>query len=98
MAVLRIDRFVINPHDASELVNRRNALVAAVKDAVPGLLETRLVRVDDSRWMDMWRWDTLANAQAAASRAQAGGFPQAAAAFELTRDVVTEFTEIVDER
>jgi hypothetical protein len=54
--------------------------------------------VDESHWIDMWRWDTRANAQAAASRAQAGGFPQAAAAFELARDVVTEFTEIVDER
>ena len=98
MAVLRIDRFVVNPDDASELINRRNALVAAVNDTVPGLLESRLVRVDESHWIDMWRWDTLANAQAAASRAQAGGFPEAAAAFELTRDVVTEFTEIVDER
>ena len=98
MAVLRIDRFVINPNDATELVNRRNALVAAVRDAVPGLLESRLVKVDDSHWIDMWRWDNLASARAAASRAQAGGFPEAAAAFELASDVVTEFTEIVDER
>jgi hypothetical protein len=98
MAVLRIDRFVIDPRNASELINRRNALVAAVRDAVPGLLESRLVKVDESHWIDMWRWDTRANAQAAASRAQAGEFPQAAAAFELARDVVTEFTEIVDER
>lgn len=98
MAILRIDRFVVDPRDASELINRRNALVIAVREAVPGLLESRLVKVDDSHWIDMWRWDTLASAQAAASRAQAGGFPEAAAAFELARDVVTEFTEIVDER
>ena len=55
MAVLRIDRFVINPRDTAELINRRNALVAAVRDAVPGLLESRLVKVDESHWIDMWR-------------------------------------------
>ena len=42
--------------------------------------------------------DSHENARTAATRAQAGAFPEAAAAFELASEVVTEFTEIVDER
>lgn len=98
MTVLRIDRFAIDPDQAGELLSRRNALVAAVRNTVPGLLEARLAKLDDRNWIDMWRWDSLENAQAAVVRAQAGAYPEAATAFELTRDVVTEFTEIVDER
>jgi heme-degrading monooxygenase HmoA len=98
MTVLRIDRFTVEPDNAAELLTRRAALVAAVRGTVPGLLEARLAKVDDRTWVDMWRWDSLENAHAAVTRAQAGAYPEAAAAFELTRDVVTEFTEIVDER
>jgi hypothetical protein len=98
MTVLRIDRFTADPADTAELLRRRNALVAAVRAAVPGLLEARLAKLDDRHWVDMWRWDSLDNARAAATRARAGDFPTAGAAFELVDDVVTEFTEIVDER
>ena len=98
MTVLRIDRFTVDPTNAEEMLARRNALVTATRDAVPGLLEARLARADDQTWIDIWRWDTLANAQAAAQRAQAGGIPEAGAAFQLAHIVTTEFTELVDER
>jgi hypothetical protein len=98
MTVLRIDRFTVDSTRTEEMLARRNALVAATREAVPGLLEARLARVDDHTWVDMWRWDSLANAQAAAQRAQAGGIPEAGAAFQLARIVTTEFTELVDER
>jgi hypothetical protein len=98
MPVLRIDRFTADPDNATEVLSRRNALVDAVRDTVPGLLDARLAKVDERTWIDMWRWDTLENARAAVARAQEGAFPEAAAAFDLASDVVTEFTEIVDER
>ena len=98
LAILRFDRFKADPTNAEELLARRNTLVAAVREAVPGLIEARLVRIDDETWIDMWRWDSRTNAQAAAARARAGNIPEAAAAFALTRDVVTEFAEVVDER
>jgi uncharacterized protein (DUF1778 family) len=98
MAVLRLDRFTADPTHAEELLARRNALVAAVREAVPGLVEARLVRIDEETWIDMWRWDSRTNAQAAAARARAGDIPEAAAAFALTRDVVTEFADVLDER
>lgn len=98
MAVLRIDRFTAKPEHTDELLRRRNALVGAVRSAVPGLREARLVRVDDQTWIDMWLWDSSASAKRAAERAQSGGIPEAAAAFELATDVTTEFTDVVDER
>jgi Antibiotic biosynthesis monooxygenase len=98
MTVLRIDRFTADPARADELVRRRNALVAAVRDAVPGLLDARLARVDDRTWIDLWRWDSHANAQAAVDQARSGALPEAASAFEIATDVTTEFAEVVDER
>jgi hypothetical protein len=98
MSVIRLDRFTVDAAQSSEMLARRNALVDAVRQAVPGLMEARLVRVDDETRIDIWRWDSLDNAQSAAARARAGTLPEAGAAFELARDVVTEFTTIVDER
>jgi hypothetical protein len=46
----------------------------------------------------MWQWDTLEHAQAAANLAQTGQIPQAGAAFALTTDATTEFTDVVNER
>lgn len=98
MTVLRIDRFTVDPARAEELLHRRNALVAAVRKSVPGLIEARLARKDDRTWIDLWSWESHAHAQAAAELARSGALPQAAAAFELATDVNTEFTEVVDER
>lgn len=42
----------------------------------------------------MWRWDTLASAQAAVANASA--IPQARAAFVLTKDLTVEYAEVVD--
>lgn len=98
MTVLRIDRFTVDPARVEELLQRRNALVAAVRAAVPGLLDARLVRKDERTWLDLWRWDSRSNAEAAGALARSGALPQAPAAFELAADVTTEFTEVVDER
>ena len=63
MAVLRLDQFTIDPADTGELLTRHGALVAAAKDAFPGLIEAQLVKVDDQTWLDVWRWDSLASAR-----------------------------------
>jgi hypothetical protein len=98
MAVVRLDRFQADPAHAQDLIARRNALVAAVKRAAPGLIQARLTRLDDRTWIDMWCWQTREQAQAAAKLAQAGEIPEAGTAFALTTDATTEFAEIVDER
>jgi hypothetical protein len=98
MTVIRLDRFKADPANTDELIARRNALVDAVRKATPGLIRARLTRVDDQVWIDMWQWDTLEHARAAAKLAQTGQIPQAGAAFALTTDATTEFTDVVDER
>jgi len=96
MATLRIDRFTVDPADTEQLVARRNALVAAIRDAVPGLVEARLVKLDDGHWIDLWRWDSAASQQAAVAAAPT--IPEAAAAFSLVGNHTTELAEVVDER
>jgi hypothetical protein len=96
MAVVRITRYSVEPPDDEELLTRRAALLSAVRAAFPGLTEARLARLDETTWVDTWRWDSAESAQAALAGAPA--FPEAKAAFALTKDVTAEQAEIVDER
>jgi hypothetical protein len=96
VAVLRLTRFKIDPADTEELLARRAALVTAVRKDYPGLLHTQLAMVDDETWIDAWRWDSVASAQAAIDNTPT--IPEAAAAFSLTQDATAEFADIVDER
>lgn len=97
MAVYRLVRFTIDPADTEKMLATRAALVAATRNAFPGLAEARLARVDEETWIDMWRWDSLARAQAAIEGAPAA-LPEAGVAFSLIKDVTADFAEIVDER
>jgi hypothetical protein len=71
MAALRLARCTIDPADAEEVLAERAALVAAVRDAVPGRIQARLTKVDDQTWTDVWRWDSRASAQTAIATAPA---------------------------
>ena len=55
MAVLRLTRFKTDPADAEEMLARRAALIAAVRQAHTGLLQAQLARVDNETWIDAWR-------------------------------------------
>jgi len=94
MTVLRLDSFTIDPADTGELLTRHAALAAVAKDAVPGLIDVQLAKIDDQTWIDVWRWDSLANAQAAA--AQGPTIPEAGAAFSLTKSLAVEYAEVLD--
>lgn len=48
-----------------EVAARRPALEAAVREALPGLEEIRLVRLDDGTHLDVLRWESRAAADAA---------------------------------
>lgn len=94
MTALRLVQFTIDPADTEEMLTRHAALVATAKAAFPGLIDVQLAKIDDRTWIDVWRWDTLANAQAAA--AQGPTIPEAGAAFSLTKGLAVEFAEVVD--
>ncbi len=96
MAVYRLVRFTTDPADTEEMLAARAALVAVTRDAFPGLTEARLAKAGDGTWIDIWRWDSLASAQAAIEGAPA--LAEAGAAFSLIKDVTADFAEVVDER
>ena len=96
MAVLRLTRFTADPANLEELLAKRAALVAAVRDAFPGLTDARLAKLDGDTWLDVWRWDSLASMQAAIQGAPT--IPEAAAAFSLIGETTAETAEVIDER
>ena len=48
-----------------EMIAGRPALEAAVRERLPGLLDIRLVRLDDGTYLDMLRWESRPAADAA---------------------------------
>ena len=96
MAVVRIHRYSVDPADFDELIVRRAALIDAMRAKHPGLAETRLIRLDDTTYVETWRWDSDEHMQAAL--ADVPSIPEVPAAMSLTRDRSAEDGEIVDER
>ena len=95
MALIRTTRYTADPADADTVRERRTELLAAIRATFGGPAETRLIRVDERTWVDMWRWDSPETLRAALE----GGprLPQAAAAFAVVRDVSAEQGDVVDE-
>jgi hypothetical protein len=98
MPVIRMTRFEVAPADVEEMIARRNALVAAVRDAFPELTEARLARLGEQAWIDSWRWESAASLDAAQQAAATGALSEAGPAFALTKNPTAELAEIVDER
>jgi heme-degrading monooxygenase HmoA len=48
-----------------EMLRRRPALETGVREKLPGLLEIRLVRLDDGTYLDVLRWESRDAADAA---------------------------------
>jgi hypothetical protein len=96
MAVLELARYKVGIGKAEAMVFSRDDMVAAMRVRFPGLIEARLARLDEETWIDVWRWDTLENAQAAAEGAPS--VPEAAAMFSMIDEVVSmEHADIVHE-
>jgi Antibiotic biosynthesis monooxygenase len=95
MADIRIHRYAVDPADIEELLARRATLITAIRADHPGLLEARLIRLEDGTFVDTWRWDAAEQMQAALAAAP---FPEAGPAWSLPRSATSEDGEIVDER
>jgi heme-degrading monooxygenase HmoA len=55
----------VRPGGEEEMLSRRPVLEAGVREKLPGLLDIRLVRLDDGTYLDVLRWDSRAAADAA---------------------------------
>jgi hypothetical protein len=96
MSVVRIHRYSVDAANLEELISRRAALIAGIRAAHAGLVETRLTRLDDGTYTDAWRWTSAEQMQLALAGLPA--FPQARDAMSLTRDATAQNGEIIDER
>lgn len=81
MATMELARYRIDPSRAQELEARWQPAVTAIRDRFPGLIAARLIRLDESTFVDAWEWETLEAALTAAEGALS--VPEAAALFEL---------------
>lgn len=96
MAVVRAHHYTVDPADLDELITLRAKLIATIRTAHPGLTETRLTRLEDGTFTDVWRWDSAEQMQAAFPAV--ASIPEARAAMSLTRDATALNGEIIDER
>jgi hypothetical protein len=96
MAVVRMHRYIVDTADLDELIARRATLIDAIRAVHPALAETRLTRLGDGAYSDVWRWDS--REQMKAALADMPNFPQSRATWALTRDRSHVDGEIVDER
>jgi len=97
MADIRIHRYSVDdPADLEELLARRAELISAIRADHPGLVEARLIRLEDGTLVDTWRWRSADEMQVALEAASS--YPEARAAMSLTRNGSADDGEIVDER
>jgi hypothetical protein len=96
MADIRIHRYAVDAENLDEFVARRAALIAAMRERLPGLTETRLIKLDDGTFIDTWRWASADEMQAAFASVRE--MPEVPAAMSLTRDASNDDGEVVDER
>jgi quinol monooxygenase YgiN len=96
MTIIRTTRFTADPAQTEEVLTRRAALIDALRAATPGPAEARLTRIDERSWLDIWRWESQADLEAA--MALAPSLPEAEAAFAVAKEPTAEQGELVDER
>jgi heme-degrading monooxygenase HmoA len=96
MSVIRMHTYRVAPADLDEFIHRRSTLIAAIREAHPGLVETRLTHLEDETYTDVWRWNSAEDM--AKAGADLPNFPQAGAAMSLTKDRTAVDGEIIDER
>ncbi len=96
MADIRIHHYSVDQSHTDEWLSRRTAVINAIRADHPGLVETRLIRLEDGTYLDAWRWASAAQMQAA--NAAAATIPEVAAAMALTRHRTAEDGQVIDER
>jgi hypothetical protein len=93
--IIRTTRFTADPAATDQVLAARSALLAALRAKISGPSEAKLVRIDERTWVDIWRWDSPADLEAASELAPT--LPEARAAFAVAKDPTAETGELIDE-
>jgi hypothetical protein len=79
---IEVTQFEIDEEREVEMLTAHEGVVTAVRAACPGLIDARLYRGGTAGgWIDVWSWESLELAEAAAETAMA--LPEAAAFFSF---------------
>lgn len=65
---MEIVRARIKPGHEDAMLAERPAFVAAVRSRFPGLVDASLVKLDEDVWLDVVRWSSREQAEAAAAQ------------------------------
>jgi hypothetical protein len=95
MSVVRSHTYRVDPSDVPRLLERRAALVDAIRAEHTGLSAVKLIRLDDGGYTDTWYWDSAE--QMGAAFAAIGSFGEAPLAMALTHDNTAQNGVVVDE-
>lgn len=96
MAALELARYTVKDGEVDEFLESWERAVRAIRGAFPGLETAALARIDETTFIDFWRWDTRPHAEAAARGAPS--VAEAAAMFGHIAQVLTmEHAQIVRE-
>jgi hypothetical protein len=93
---IRIHRYAVDAENVDEFLARRAALIERMREEHRGLMETRLIRLEDGMFIDTWRWASPEEMRAAF--ASVPSMPEVPAAMSLTRDASNEDGEVIDAR
>ena len=96
MSAVRTHTYRVVPENLDALLEQRATLIAGIRAANPGLLETCLTRHDDGTYTDVWRWDSAEHMNVALAAAAA--FPLVAATLALTQEASVQNGEVIDLR
>jgi EmrB/QacA subfamily drug resistance transporter len=96
MTLVRHHHYTVDPADLSEHLARRAKAIDAIRADHPGLVGTRLTRMQDSTFTDAWYWDSAENMKAAFAATRE--IPEVGPAMAYVSDHTAQNGEVVDER
>ena len=96
MATVRTHRYTLTPDQAEKFLAQRADLIGHWRAAGFELVETRLYRLEDGTYLDIWRW--ASDEAMAKAFAGMGEVPLARATLGMTSDRSAVDGEMVDER
>lgn len=82
-----ITTFTVSPENETAMLASRPSLEQVLASEVEGFRSIRLLRVDDTTWVDLVEWESLAHAQAAMDAMMQR--PEAQAMFATIDEVVS---------
>lgn len=96
MTAIRTHHYRVSPEKFEEFSVRRAAVIEAVRAKHPALTATRLARLEDGSYSDVWVWEGAE--QMGRALADLPGTPEAFAAMSLAEGNVASNGVVLDER